>query len=341
MTASGIVFPLALDKLLNRFLSLGDNCELGLVQRHAGTEPIDLLRFAGLHIPIEHRLHAITQAVSNSFDGLGREGTLQVGLGNPEQSGRREYYVQESIYSLRWHTSRYEHQIDTDDLLRQQMQAVGFWRRKFLEDLRVAEKLCVWKSNLPQDEGSIRKLHHVLRGHGPNSLLWVTQSDAEHPAGVVEDLRDGLFRGYVIRFAPYDQAGDIALDSWFALSIRAYDVVPPLWGLERTQVDASAYEGSVDGLIDGRVCGWCWRKNDATPVPLELCVNGSRAAIFVADVMREGLVEVGIGDGRHGFFGPAILRDVAPDAVISVRVLGTDVEVRHSGRRLSEYRRLH
>ena len=32
--------------LVLRFESLGDNCELGLVQRAAGVEPLGLLRFA-------------------------------------------------------------------------------------------------------------------------------------------------------------------------------------------------------------------------------------------------------------------------------------------------------
>lgn len=339
MTSANTVFPLALDELLSRFLSLGDNCEFGLVQRRAGAEPIDLLRFAGLHIPIEQRLHAVTHAISKGFEGLGREGTLLFGLGDPDQNGRREYYVQESAYSLRWHTFQYPDQIDADRLLRQQTQAVGFWRRKLLEDLRSAEKLCVWKSNLAQDETNIRQLLQALRGHGPNSLLWVMRSDAEHQAETVEDLGGGLLRGYVVRFAPYDRAGDIAFDSWFALSMRAHDVVPSLGTLERVAVDVSAYQGSVDGIIDGRVCGWCWRKGGAEPVPLELLVNGARVAVFVADTIREGLLPIGIGNGRNGFYSPAILHGLASDAVINVRVLGTDLDIPQSGRRLSEYRR--
>ena len=33
--------------LVLQFESIGDNCELGLVQRRAGSEPLGLLRFAG------------------------------------------------------------------------------------------------------------------------------------------------------------------------------------------------------------------------------------------------------------------------------------------------------
>jgi hypothetical protein len=58
--------------LVRRFRALGDNCEFGLVQRHCGAEPIDLLRFAGLHIPIEDRLAALTKAVTVGFEGLGQ-----------------------------------------------------------------------------------------------------------------------------------------------------------------------------------------------------------------------------------------------------------------------------
>jgi len=35
--------------LVLQFESIGDNCELGLVQRRAGSEPLGLLRFARVY----------------------------------------------------------------------------------------------------------------------------------------------------------------------------------------------------------------------------------------------------------------------------------------------------
>ena len=36
--------------LVFAFESIGDNCELGMLQRHVGIEPLGLLRFAGAQV---------------------------------------------------------------------------------------------------------------------------------------------------------------------------------------------------------------------------------------------------------------------------------------------------
>src|ERR1700761_2131837 len=60
-----------LQQILETFQSLGDNCEFGLVQRWAGAEPVHLLRFAGLYIPLEQRLDALVEAIDDGFTDLG------------------------------------------------------------------------------------------------------------------------------------------------------------------------------------------------------------------------------------------------------------------------------
>jgi len=62
------------------FQSLGDNCEFGLVQRRGGAEPLELLRFAGIFLPIEIRLEKLAAALERKFDGLGEAETMTVYL---------------------------------------------------------------------------------------------------------------------------------------------------------------------------------------------------------------------------------------------------------------------
>jgi hypothetical protein len=337
--------PPPLGKLMNLFRSLGDNCEFGLVQREAGAEPIDLLRFAGLHIPIERRLRAVTEAIVKGFEGLGQPGTVHCHLGDPDAHGNREFFVYDSIYQLRYHTAQHEGAIEPDRVLRQQVTALQFWRLKFLNELRTADKVCVWKSNQPQHEVDVRRLLAALRDYGPNHLLWVAQCDARHADGTVDDLGEGLFKGYISQFAAYENAGNIMLGSWVAMCARLYQLMPTLGGADRHQTDrqpgeASSYAGSVDGVLADRVCGWCWRSGNPDPVLLELRIDGQYVATFVANDPRDDLKRAGIGDGKHGFFSPVVFQDVSPDAVINVAVVGTDIEVPGSGRALSEYRRL-
>jgi hypothetical protein len=51
-------------------ISLGDNCEFGLVQRRGGAEPLGLLRFASIFLPIEIRLEKLAAVLERKFEGL-------------------------------------------------------------------------------------------------------------------------------------------------------------------------------------------------------------------------------------------------------------------------------
>lgn len=335
----------ALDELMGLFRSLGDNCELGLVQRYAGAEPIDLLRFAGAHIATDQRLRVITDAIANGFQGLGEPGTVSCGLGEPDAAGRREYYIQENVYQLRYHTFRYDDRMDPERLIAQQMELLQHWRAKLFEDLRFAQKICVWKSNATQPDSDIRALSDAIRRYGPNDLLWLTLCDEDHDVGDVDDLGGGLFRGHVARFAPYERAGDIDFRSWFLVCARAYQLIPllrqkQLHSIVGFDVDTGAYDGSIDGLIGDRLCGWCAKRGDPRPVWLQLFVDGRLFAIFPANEPRADLEQVGIVGGNHGFCTPVTLRGLPATARVAVRILGTTIDIPHSGRGFSTYRRL-
>jgi hypothetical protein len=210
---------LPLDKLMLRFEALGDNCELGLVQRRAGAEPLGLLRFAGFFIPLEIRLARLLKALECRFEGLGRPDTVRVEAAGAD--GRREYLIKESAFDLMYHSFQAEGSIDPGKLRDMEAKKLEFLRRKFLSDLADADKLLVWKSNAPPPEVDIDRLVEALRRFGPNVLLWVAEADAEHPAGTVETKGTGLLKGYVDRFAPYANATDISYESWFAMCAEA------------------------------------------------------------------------------------------------------------------------
>ncbi|HET8637759.1 MAG TPA: hypothetical protein VFL96_13000 [Acidobacteriaceae bacterium] len=63
---------------------------------------MDRLRFAGFHIPVEHRLERLINALAARFDGLGEPGTIAPYLDG--EDGRREWLVKESAYDLMYHT---------------------------------------------------------------------------------------------------------------------------------------------------------------------------------------------------------------------------------------------
>src|SRR5690348_3255112 len=69
---------LPLNRLMLAFESLGDNCEFGLVQRQAGAEPLGLLRFTGIFLPIEVRLQKLVAALEHRFEGLAAPTSLMI-----------------------------------------------------------------------------------------------------------------------------------------------------------------------------------------------------------------------------------------------------------------------
>ena len=333
-----------LNDLMNQFCSFGDDCEFGVVQRHAGADPIDLLRFAAMHVPHHQRIHALTDAILRGFEGLGDAETLSCEPNPALDQGKREFSIRESKYQLGYHTFRFEGDISPERLCQEQAHVLRFWRRKFLDDLRAADKVCVWKTGGRHTEAEVRSLLAATRKYGPNTLLWVDAAPPNEPIGIVQDLGDGLFKGSISRIGRFDRGPDVDYESWFDLCDSAYRTLPMfrqarLAASWQPAPDLSQYLGFVDGLIDDKLCGWCWRIGDATPVWLALYADGRRLARFKANDHREVRGHPLIDNDQHGFYVALPLQTLAPRAVISVRIMRTTFELPGSSRALSDYPR--
>lgn len=208
-----------LEELLLRFESLGDNCEFGFVQRAAGADPLGLLRFNGIKTDPEHRLRALVAALERGFDGLGAAENIRITAEGT--SGRRELIAHETAYNLMYHTWVPEHAVSTETQTERESKRLTFLRRKLMNDIAAGDKIFVWKSDGTQTADQVRPLFQTLRRFGPDTLLWVTKADADHPSGSVEMIEPDFIHGYVERFAPADQAMDVDHLSWFLVCQNA------------------------------------------------------------------------------------------------------------------------
>jgi len=198
---------------MTRFESLGENCEVGLVQRRAGAEPLSLLRFANTLLP------SLLRGLESGFEGLGELDNLSFRL---EEKLKPEYIIQEKKYGLVYHTFRYKGEIDEDKFVVSESARLKFLVRKFVEDLRSGEKIFALKRITPLREEEILPVVAALNAYGPNTLLWVVIADSKHPPGTAEWVMPGLIKGYVDRFAPNENAHDLSLDVWLELCANAY-----------------------------------------------------------------------------------------------------------------------
>ena len=268
--------PMPLDDLMMEFESLGDNCEFGLIQRIAGVEPLGLLRFSSILVPLGQKLERLVVALDKGFEGLGLPETITVHAAG-EPPGPREFMVKEIAYDLLYHSGIYEGQVEADTARQRQYRYLNFLRRKLLEDLKVGEKIWVWKCEATVNRDQVSSLLDTLRRYGPNVLLWVVEADATHLAGSVERLDVDLLKGYVERFAPLGNAPNVSPRTWFIVCQNAYDLChppQPAGGLSRdTDPAPIKHSADTDFLQPG-------------PVRSSIGTSKSRRARFMSWVRR-------------------------------------------------------
>ncbi len=80
------------------------------------------------------------------------------------------------------------------------------------------------KRQEPLRQHEILPLYTALSSFGPNQLLWMVPADAKHPSGSVKLVLPGLFKGFIGRFAPLDDAPDLLLEDRLEVCANAYSL---------------------------------------------------------------------------------------------------------------------
>ncbi len=174
--------------LFLRFESLGRDCEFGLLQRHHGAEPLGLLRWGGPTIDY------LIKGFQAGFEGLGTPGTLRL-----EDRGR-EYFMHDDVYRILMHTFLPVDEAKRERILGQLSRRMLFLKRCLLDEVRIGERIFIFKDNETLDRSRILALHDEMSRYGPATLLVMQEAGAGRQAVDVERLRDRLFVGYVSRF---------------------------------------------------------------------------------------------------------------------------------------------
>ena len=200
--------------LMLYFASIGDNCEFGLMQRHFGAEPMDLLRF------VAARPEGLLHGLERGFEDMAKLAHLRFEVYQSEVM--REYVLKHRLYDLDAHTLVAEGDMSLEALLSREVKKLGLLERLFRNDLCDGRRIFVLKRNDPVTLGSVTPVVDRLRQWGPNTLLWVTLSDPAHPPGTVEHIQDGLLRGYIDRLSPYHDAGRTPSLVWRDICRSAY-----------------------------------------------------------------------------------------------------------------------
>ena len=212
-SAAEPAFCLDVQRLLQRFESLGDGCDFGMVQRAAGIEPFGLFRFAGCRsIDLSPLLRTKLQQFGEPED-----------LWLEEVPPKREYRVKShSCPSFTSHTRRFGGQDDPEVVRVAQTEMTRFLKRKLIRELSLGRRLFVYRG--PSDIKIIREILEQLRTYGDHSLLWVRLANAAQLPRTVRRLPEGLLVGFVSRFGIYedDRTPRVPVEDWIMVCAKAY-----------------------------------------------------------------------------------------------------------------------
>ncbi len=186
--------------LLARFESLGDDCELGFVQRHFdATPPLGLFRWSGSSYA------QLLAGLESGFDGLGDQEQTSITVRDGEYRLGCAYMSMHTFHAAVPDTLQARLEV-----LRRGCSMLRLLRRKLLAEIASGRRFFVFKSADPGfDRAAMLRLHAALRRHGPAPLLCVSLAPPGSPAGEVVRVMPGLYAATVDRFVlaegPYAQ----------------------------------------------------------------------------------------------------------------------------------------
>lgn len=192
--------------LLQRFESLGDNCEFGFVQRANGYEDGGLLRWS------ISPLDKLILCFETDFRDLYLFENLEPSA--PDM-------VRDIATGLMFHTQM--HSIDGRFVLGEEprreiysgeRRKIDHLLDKFRRKVQQPDTICVYKRNSGITDADAIRLQQSLGKLGPSSLLIVRSTDDRARWSTVECAGSRLFVGLIDEFAPYFAADRVSIRIW-------------------------------------------------------------------------------------------------------------------------------
>jgi hypothetical protein len=201
--------------LVMKFESLGENCEVGLVQRRFQAEPLGLLRWT--YVSPDR----VVDMLASELDGLGELENVKI-----RRNIWNEYVVEDVKFGIGFHTFMNLQVKDEARFLDEQSARIRWLRRKLIKDLKSANKIFVYKAHNKASDDQMTRLFEVLGSYGRNRLLWVSQFDGGNPPGTVRRIADGLLKGYLSSLNPSaENLWNIPFDEWLSIFTAADEMV--------------------------------------------------------------------------------------------------------------------
>jgi tetratricopeptide (TPR) repeat protein len=218
----GSANPVDQTQIMAHFESLGgtgQGCEFGFVQREAGVEPLDLLRWSNMFY------EDLLAALQDQFQGVGTPEQTELFFYDQANPDEQQYGTSDKKYGMRMQAFVKKREVAWDDMMKRSCKRLTYLRRKLIEDLQAGEKIFVFKLfERTLTDGQLQTLFSALNAYGPNSLLYVRYEDPAHPTGTVVQVQQRLFVGYIAGFsvAPNGEPRRPDMVSWLKICSEAF-----------------------------------------------------------------------------------------------------------------------
>jgi hypothetical protein len=156
-------------RVFSRLETLGNNCELGIVQDAAGCTGPSLFKNAGFD-HTSQLIDALDAGLAGMFDN-GQFNVVRV-------PGWPDYGVQCKRFGFLFHTGLATEARHTQADLQSRIVAFRFMKAKLLDDLSTGDKILAYRHKTEFDLLLAKSLHAAIRRHGPAWLLYVREDPA-------------------------------------------------------------------------------------------------------------------------------------------------------------------
>ncbi len=194
--------------------SLGENCELALVQRFGGAEPFGLFRWAATPLP------NLLAALDARFEGLGTAENLAIELDTAS-----EFQVLDRRFGFKNHSFAFHTDGATrESILMREMVRLPYLARLMIRDLESARKLFCFHDAGQSGRERIERLAAALGRYAPNWLLWVRSAQRPEQVGTAERVGERLIEGYIDQFQPLNNVQTPSVGAWMGVVRAAHGI---------------------------------------------------------------------------------------------------------------------
>lgn len=174
--------------IFNDVVNLGENCEVGLLQREYAAEPLGLLRWA--RTPTRN----FAGALEERFAGFGDPAYTELFT----LDGR--WFELNTRYAIRSHTAVLVPGSDRAVVLQRQCRKQRKLAELLVHQMATSSKLFVLQAERLSD-GDIERVARGLRAIGPATALFIRVTEADAPVGRIDEVADGILVGSIDRLS--------------------------------------------------------------------------------------------------------------------------------------------